>query len=442
MTGVVPLREGLPRRGPECRNEVRVIRTVETQVREGPRSRQDRGRAFLALVVVTAVVTGALIMNLTLREAPNRRPSASMHPERELVFAGDPLFFDAGESDDPDGTLASFQWRFSPGGMCETGRPAITRSFDRPGIYNVSLRVEDDRGEVSNYTRAVIVVVARPAASAAAARTLEPLDFSVDAGGLEGADVEFLWNFSDGTPEAAGPAVRHAFSDGGAYTVRFEAARRGESLRTFLKVNITNQAPLAYYNITEPGPYYTNHRWTFDGSRSSDRDGSVTKWSWDFGDGTTDDINGSVVGHGFSRSGTFRVVLRILDDDGEGASMTRDIAVMKDMIIILVAAETYVDQSGAFRANVTVVFDNPGDPKPAGVVRVSVTAHTPAQNDINDPQSAQTEFYDAQAAGGATGLSIKIFALLVSSYLPDKTWFLVELGYMSSVVDSKWYQKY
>lgn len=439
----IPFREGTRQNGPELRNELRVVRTVETQVREEPRKRGfDRGRAFLALVVAVAVVTGALIINLTLREEPNQRPSASMRPERSLVFPGEPVFFDGSESDDPDGSLVRFEWRFLPGGLCETARPVITRSFGLPGLYNVSLRVEDDRGEVSNYSRVLIVVVPRPTVSAFDALTFSELVFRSGAVALAGAPVGFFWNFSDRTPEATGPVVLHAFADGGNFTVRFEARYGGERLAASLKVNITNRAPVAYYNITEPGPFYTNHRWTFDGSRSSDQDGSVVGWSWEFGDGTTDTINGSVVGHSFSRSGAFRVVLRILDDDGAGASMSRDIPVMKDLVVVLASAETYTDPSGAPRANVTVIFDNPGDPKPAGAVRVSVTAHTPAQNDIDDPESSLAEFYGADVAAGAGGLSIRVDGLLISSYLPEKTWYLIELGYLSSVVDSRWYQKY
>jgi len=439
----IPFREGARQNGPELRNELRVVRTVETQVREEPRKRGlDRGRAFLALVVATAVVTGALVINLTVREGPNVRPSASMRPDRSVVFPDEPVFFDGSESVDPDGSLVRCEWRFLPGGLCETARPIITRSFGLPGLYNVSLRVEDNRGDISNYSRVQIAVVPRPAASAFDALTLSELDFSAYDPALSGAPVEYLWNFSDGTPVASGAAVRHAFADSGNYTVRFEARCRAEILAAFLRVNISNQAPVAYYNITEPGPFYTNHLWTFDGSRSSDRDGSVVGWSWDFGDGTTDIINGSVVGHSFSRSGAFRVVLRILDDDGAGASMTRDIAVMKDLLVVLVSAEPYTDPWGLPRANVTVVFDNPGDFKQAGAVRVSVTAHTPAQNDIDDPESSQAEFYGGDVAAGAGGLSVRVDGLLISSYLPDKTWYLIELGYLSSVVDSRWYQKY
>jgi PKD repeat protein len=436
-------REGGRPGGPELRNELRVVRTVEAQVREAPRRRGiDRGRAFLALVVVTAVVAGAVIIDLSLRQPPNRRPTSSLNADRVLVFPGESVLFDGSGSADPDGSIASCEWRIFPGGLCETKRPTLVRSFDRPGIYNISLRVVDDRDDRSNHSQLQVAVVPRPAASASGALTHEEVEFSVDNSTLSAAPVSFGWNFSDGTPDAGGPAVRHAFSDNGNYTVRFRASFLGEQLEAPLRLNISNRPPSAFFNLTEPGPYYTNHVWTFDGSRCSDPDGSVVAWAWDFGDGTVDSINGSVVGHSFARAGIFRAVLRLTDDDGAVALMTRELVVGKDLYIVLVTAETYLDLSGAPRANLTVRFDNPGDAKPPGAVRLTVTAHTPAQNDIADPQSQAVDFHGSEVPAGSTGLLVRVGGLLISSYLPEKTWYLVELGCMSSVVDTRWYQKY
>jgi hypothetical protein len=451
--GGIPLREGARPGGPEIRNELRVgrtaetrlrvVRTVETQLREEPRRRGlDRRRALLAAVVAAAVVAGGVFIEMGVRQAPNRRPESSLVPDRVLAFPGDPVIFDGSGSRDPDGAVAAYEWRFLPGGLCETARPSISRSFDRPGLYNVSLTVRDGRGDYSSLCRTQVAVVPLPSVSAREALSLEPIDFWVDNTTLAAVPLEYSWNFSDGTPVASGPAVRHAFPRSGNFSVRFEASFRGDSLAAYRRVNITNRAPAAFYNLTEPGPYYTNHLWMFDGSRSNDPDGMVSGWAWSFGDGTTDEINGSLVGHRFTRSGVFNVTLRIQDDSGAGAAMTRSIVVGKDMYIVLVFAETYVDQKGAARANVTVAFDNPGDPKPAGAVRLQVTAHTAAQSDISDPESRAVEYFGSDIEAGASGLTVKVNGLVISPYLPQKTWYYIELGYMSSVVDSRWYQQY
>ena len=51
----------------------------------------------------------------------------------------------------------------------------------------------------------------------------------------------------------------------------------------------------------------------FDGSKSTDSDGTILKYMWDFGDGTT--AEGPIVNHTFNRKGTYKVVLKVLDND-------------------------------------------------------------------------------------------------------------------------------
>ena len=52
----------------------------------------------------------------------------------------------------------------------------------------------------------------------------------------------------------------------------------------------------------------------FDGTTSSDSDGTIGIYNWDFGDGAT--TTGSLVNHRFDEPGLFTVELRVTDDDG------------------------------------------------------------------------------------------------------------------------------
>lgn len=54
---------------------------------------------------------------------------------------------------------------------------------------------------------------------------------------------------------------------------------------------------------------------SFDASGSSDSDGTIVDYSWDFGDGGTG--SGTSVSHEYSSAGTFTVSLTVTDDDGE-----------------------------------------------------------------------------------------------------------------------------
>jgi 6-phosphogluconolactonase (cycloisomerase 2 family) len=54
----------------------------------------------------------------------------------------------------------------------------------------------------------------------------------------------------------------------------------------------------------------------FDGSGSSDSDGTVARYDWSFGDGTTDPDGGPKVSHVYTKAGTYSVTLTVTDDSG------------------------------------------------------------------------------------------------------------------------------
>ncbi len=66
-------------------------------------------------------------------------------------------------------------------------------------------------------------------------------------------------------------------------------------------------------------------RVTFDGSASSDLDGPVVSWRWDFGDGA--EGQGEVIAHTYTTPGRYTVALTVLDEDGEAGRATLDLEV-------------------------------------------------------------------------------------------------------------------
>ncbi len=62
----------------------------------------------------------------------------------------------------------------------------------------------------------------------------------------------------------------------------------------------------------------------FDGHGSSDDDGTITSYGWDFGDGTT--ANGASVDHPYAGPGSYTVTLTVTDDDGAAATTTKMVA--------------------------------------------------------------------------------------------------------------------
>jgi PKD repeat protein len=64
---------------------------------------------------------------------------------------------------------------------------------------------------------------------------------------------------------------------------------------------------------------------SFSGGNSSDSDGYITSYDWDFGDGST--ASGENVSHAYSSPGRYTVSLTVQDDDGASDTVTEEVTV-------------------------------------------------------------------------------------------------------------------
>ncbi|MDH7555836.1 MAG: PKD domain-containing protein [Candidatus Methanosuratincola sp.] len=88
---------------------------------------------------------------------------------------------------------------------------------------------------------------------------------------------------------------------------------------------IENLAPTARV-VANPTSGYAPLAVSFDGSGSSDPDGKIVSYSWDFGDGYTG--TGATVTHTYTAKGTYTARLTVADD--KGATATASVTVMVD----------------------------------------------------------------------------------------------------------------
>jgi PKD repeat protein len=87
---------------------------------------------------------------------------------------------------------------------------------------------------------------------------------------------------------------------------------------------LANRPPTAVMTAT-PSTGVAPLNVTFDGSKSTDPDGSVASWSWSFGDGTLG--TGSATTHLYTTAGTFAVSLTVTDNGGASSTATASIVV-------------------------------------------------------------------------------------------------------------------
>jgi YVTN family beta-propeller protein len=74
-----------------------------------------------------------------------------------------------------------------------------------------------------------------------------------------------------------------------------------------------DQAPTAAFNSDTAT---IGQATSFDASASSDPDGTVATYHWDYGDGDTADTGSATINHAYSAPGTYMATLRITDDEG------------------------------------------------------------------------------------------------------------------------------
>jgi len=86
----------------------------------------------------------------------------------------------------------------------------------------------------------------------------------------------------------------------------------------------SNQSPTASFTAT-PTSGIAPLAVSFNASNSSDSDGTIISYAWDFKDGSTS--NGQTINHTFSSTGSYNVLLTVTDNDGATDSVTKTITV-------------------------------------------------------------------------------------------------------------------
>jgi PKD repeat protein len=97
---------------------------------------------------------------------------------------------------------------------------------------------------------------------------------------------------------------------------------------TFTTSSGTNDPPVASFTA-DPTSGEVPVTVAVDGSASSDADGSIASWNWDFGDGAT--ATGPTASHEYTVAGNYTVTLTVSDNDGALDSTTEAITVTESL---------------------------------------------------------------------------------------------------------------
>lgn len=146
----------------------------------------------------------------------------------------------------------------------------------------------------------------------------------------DGIIVKYEWSFGDGS-SGSGGSTSHTYTTSGTYTIELKvtdhkgkAATKSETITVLPPYDVDTGAPMASFTAS-PTSGTAPLGVVFDASGSSDPDGHITSYNWDFGDGSTG--TGVITSHTYSSTGAYTVKLTVTDNESATSSASQVVSV-------------------------------------------------------------------------------------------------------------------
>jgi PKD repeat protein len=226
------------------------------------------------------------------------------------------------------GNIVRWLWDFGDGEGSTEQNPS--HKYTASGTYTVQLLVEDRTGATDITSEEITV---RPlnqppqadfSFSPASPGVDETVQFTDKSKDPDGTIQSWAWEFGDGSSSSAQNPT-HKYSQARTYTVKLTVTdNEGASHSISKQITVGGGGqPRADFSFTPANPRPGQNVQFLD--NSSDPDGKIVKWSWDFGDGGTSSVQSP--SHKYSKAGTYMVKLTVTDNDGLSATATKQITV-------------------------------------------------------------------------------------------------------------------
>ncbi len=141
----------------------------------------------------------------------------------------------------------------------------------------------------------------------------------------DGVIVSYFWNFGDGT-NAEGVIVDYAYADNGTYTVTLTVTDDDDLTDSATATKIINNRPPVALFTQNATTVNVEEAIFFDASNSSDLDGYIIEYFWNFGDELTP-VKGMTVDYVYHKAGNYTVTLNVTDNDGATSTFIGEITV-------------------------------------------------------------------------------------------------------------------
>lgn len=256
----------------------------------------------------------------------NEPPVARIRYDPAKVTTNTTVHFDATESTDPDGDVTSYFWDFDDDGTIDATGPRVTNRYTSGGKYTVNLTIGDDGDGTDSVERTIYVASTNrpPVPKIELSPEAPVVGDNVTFDGANSTDPNgniqsYSWAVN-GT-SASGTTTTESFSSAGNYTVELEvcdpAYCRATERTFYVGSNSTdaNQPPIPRIDFSPSSPNATEEI-QFNASTSSDPDGAIAHWRWDFNNDGDFEVDRETASWVFPTAGNYSV--RLVTEDGRG----------------------------------------------------------------------------------------------------------------------------
>ena len=244
----------------------------------------------------------------------NAPPQASIFvSEKQKIYPGQLIIFNAEASFDPDGIIKKYDWDF---GDQQHAEGIYSRhKYQNSGKYIVTLKVTDN-STVSNHTaqkKLILIVEAPPVLTINAPMMVCPgQSFKVSVKGA--ADAKYTWNFNGIT--RTGIETAHTYPAPGKYQILLEADNY-----YFYHPIIVNAPPKADAGHDRLASVKTQLKFN---ARQSRDEGKLTRFIWKMGD-KSKPLHGMIIKHAYQSPGTYNIKLTVFDDSKIDCNQSEDL---------------------------------------------------------------------------------------------------------------------
>lgn len=254
---------------------------------------------------------------------------------------------------DPDGNIASYSWKFGDGKTSTEASPTYT--YQTAGSFIVTLTVTDNKGATATRTTT---------ASITAGGGDSACDAPQYKAGTKYAAGEFVQNM--GTKyqcEIAGwcSSTSSMYYEPGKGLAWNSAWKQADACDA--STAPVNKPPVANANGPYTGLIHTNI--AFNSRGSTDSDGSISKFFWEFGDGKTSTMASPT--HTYVTAGTYNITLSVTDNAGATTKAAAVATITNPAVNTAPTAKANGPYTG--KPGLNVVFSSAGSTDPDGSIQ-------------------------------------------------------------------------